>query len=197
MPSETVELVSSLIPYGFELLDERSGYPARIRDQWQQRLWQTARATAMRRGWSRRASSDHARRPPARACGERARCARRGGGRESRSRCCAGWQHPDGARLVEAVTTALTHGELLGRSVVARAIKGRVVGRHRGHLAPQTPRSSLPHVFALMDELRLRRATPRPSQDLRPRSAALAARSPPPRRAVPDGRVRHPVRHGA
>jgi hypothetical protein len=39
-----VELVSSLIPYGFELLDERSGYPAGIRDPlWHQRLFETQR----------------------------------------------------------------------------------------------------------------------------------------------------------
>src|SRR5205814_1620713 len=38
------ELVSSLIPYSFDLLDARSGYPAGIRDPaWQQRLWQTLR----------------------------------------------------------------------------------------------------------------------------------------------------------
>src|SRR6185503_2675659 len=41
---EALDFVSSLIPYGFELLDERSGYPAGIRDpRWQQRLWQTLR----------------------------------------------------------------------------------------------------------------------------------------------------------
>ena len=58
---------------------------------------------------------------------------------------------------VEGVQTALTQGELMGRGrIVAGAMEQVLVGRHRGHLAPGTPRSGLaPHVFALMDELRL------------------------------------------
>ncbi len=76
------ELVSSLIPYAFELLDARSGYPAGIRDpQWQQRLWATQRdggdvATLVA------ACLVEITRPCARASPrERPRCIRRGGGR--------------------------------------------------------------------------------------------------------------------
>ncbi len=38
--AKPIEIVTSLIPYAFELLDERTGYPAGIRDpEWQQAIW--------------------------------------------------------------------------------------------------------------------------------------------------------------
>src|SRR5437868_10493283 len=38
--SKPAEVVTSLVPYTFELLDSRTGYPAGIRDpQWQQAVW--------------------------------------------------------------------------------------------------------------------------------------------------------------
>src|SRR5262249_20870681 len=66
---------------------------------------------------------------------------------------------PGRRELIEGVQTALTHGELLGRGrIVAKSVELVMVGRQRGHLAPDTPRSGLaPHVLALMDELRLPR----------------------------------------
>ena len=160
LPDETVELVSSLIPYGFELLDERSGYPAGIRDPaWQQRLWQTQRdkgdvsglvaacLVEITRGIRHRGLPASV--PDARAAAEVA----------NSLAVLRGLATPGRRELVEAVQTALTHGELLGRGrIVARAMELVLVGRHRGHLASATPRSGLaPHVFALMDELRLPR----------------------------------------
>nr|MBA3500496.1 VWA containing CoxE family protein [Deltaproteobacteria bacterium] len=156
--SETAELVSSLIPYAFELLDARSGYPAGIRDpSWHQRLWQTQRdrgdvamlvsqclveITRLIRAKGLPASV-----PDARAAAEIA----------ISLAALRGLAAPGRRELVEGVQTALSQGELMGRGrIVASAMEQVMVGRHRGHLAPGTPRSGLaPHVFALMDELRL------------------------------------------
>lgn len=152
------ELVSSLIPYAFELLDARSGYPAGIRDpQWQQRLWATQRdrgdvatlvaACLVEITRAVRARGLPASVPDAHAAAEVASSL-------ARLRGLAG---PGRRELIEAVTTALTHGELLGRGrIVAKAMEQVLVGRQRGHLAPGTPRSGLaPHVAALAEELGL------------------------------------------
>ncbi|HEU0030460.1 MAG TPA: DUF5682 family protein [Kofleriaceae bacterium] len=172
-PSERVDLVSSLIPYGFELLDERSGYPAGIRDPaWQQRLFQTQRERGdvgalvaqclveITRGVRQRGLPASV--ADARAAAEVAQSLA----------SLRGLATPGRRELVEGVQTALTHGELMGRGrVVARAMELVLVGHHRGHLAPGTPRSGLaPHVFAVMDELRLPRGVPTPMtepEDLR------------------------------
>ncbi|MDB4960731.1 MAG: hypothetical protein JWP01_730 [Myxococcales bacterium] len=156
--SVTTELVSSLIPYAFELLDARSGYPAGIRDpMWQQRLWQTQRdhgsvgtlvaACLVEITRAVRARGLTASMPDAHAAAEVA----------AALASLRGLAAPGRRELVEAVQTALTHGELLGRGrVVARAMEQVLVGRKRGHLAPGTPRSGLgPHVAALFEELRL------------------------------------------
>lgn len=155
---DDVELVSSLIPYGFELLDSRSGYPAGIRDpMWQQRLWQVQRERGdvttlvaaclveITRGV--RARGLPASVPDARAATELASSLAR----------LRGLAAPGRRELVEAVQSALLQGELLGRGrVVARAMEAVLVGARRGHLANGTPRSGLgPHVAALLAELRL------------------------------------------
>jgi uncharacterized protein DUF5682/VWA domain-containing protein len=164
------ELVSSLIPYAFELLDARSGYPAGIRDpQWQQRLWQTQRdggdvgalvascLVEIARGVRGRGLPASV--ADARAAAELALSLAR----------LRGLRAPGRRELVEGVQSALTHGELLGRGrVVARAMEQVLVGRHRGALAPGTPRSGLsPHVLALMDELRLPRGPMQEPEDMR------------------------------
>ncbi len=158
--SQRVELVSSLIPYGFELLDERSGYPAGIRDpMWQQRLFETQRdkgdvqalvaacLVEITRGIRQRGLPASV--PDARAAQEIA----------ISLAMLRGLATPGRRELVEGVQTALTHGELMGRGrIVAKAMQHVMVGRTRGHLAPETPRSGLaPHVLALIDELRLPR----------------------------------------
>jgi Mg-chelatase subunit ChlD len=155
---EPIELVSSLIPYAFELLDERSGYPAGIRDPaWQQRLWQTLSGGGdpgelvaaclveitreiRRRGLPASVPDAHA---AAAVAGSLAQLRR--------------LPAPGRRELVEAAQTALAHGELLGRGrIVAHAMEHVLVGRRRGRLARGTPRSGLaPHVLALLDELRL------------------------------------------
>ena len=170
MPSHSVELVSSLIPYGFELLDARSGYPAGIRDpRWQQRLFETlARrgdVTALvaeclveitravrARGLPASVSDAHAATELAMSLA-----------------ALRGLAAPGRRELVEAVQTALAQGELLGRGrVVARAMEKVMVGSQRGHLADGTPRSGLgPHVAALLAELRLPHAQMVEPEDIR------------------------------
>ncbi|HEX3473772.1 MAG TPA: DUF5682 family protein, partial [Kofleriaceae bacterium] len=164
-----VEIVSSLIPYGFDLLDARSGYPAGIRDPaWQQRLWETLRdggdvgalvaacLVEITRGI--RARGLPASVPDAHAATEVAMALAQ----------LRGLAAPGRRELVEAVQTALTQGELLGRGrVVARAMEPVLVGTRRGRLAAGTPRSGLgPHVAALLAELRLP-AEPRETEDVR------------------------------
>jgi hypothetical protein len=167
---ETVEMVSSLIPYGFELLDERSGYPAGIRDpMWQQRAWQARASGEPISGLvaaclveitrAIRARGLPASVPDAHAAAEIALSLAR----------LRGLAEPGRRELVEAVQSALAQGELLGRGrVVARAMEQVLVGRKRGALAAATPRSGLaPHVEALLVELRLPHAHGADAEDVR------------------------------
>lgn len=158
--SDDLELVTSLIPYAFELLDARSGYPAGIKDPaWQQRLWETLAAGGDPRDLVAACLVEITR--EVRALGlaasvpDAAAAAAVAGSLAQLRRLPA----PGRRELVEAAQTALAHGELLGRGrAVARAMERVLVGRRRGTLAPGTPRSGLaPHVLALLDELRLPR----------------------------------------
>jgi hypothetical protein len=168
--SERAALVSSLIPYAFELLDARSGYPAGIRDPaWQHRLWQTQRdrgevAVLVAQCLVEitrliRAKGLPAAVPDAHAAAELA----------ISLAALRGLAAPGRRELVEGVQTALAQGELFGRGrVVAGAMEQVLVGRHRGHLAPGTPRSGLaPHVLSLMDALRLPRGAMQEPEDVR------------------------------
>lgn len=152
------DVVTSLVPYGFALLDERSGYPAGIRDpEWQQAVLEAAgdpeaveaaAASLIVRICARVRELGHPAGP-----GE-AREALRLAVDLARLR---GLPAPGRGELVEAVQTVLTHAEPLGRGrVVARAAGDVLVGRRTGVLAPGTPRSGLaPAVEALVASLRL------------------------------------------
>jgi hypothetical protein len=152
------EVVTSLVPYGFALLDERSGYPAGIRDpEWQQAVLEAggdpaaveaAAASVIVRICVRVRELGHPAGP-----GE-AREALRLAIDLARLR---GLPAPGRGEVVEAVQTVLTHAEPLGRGrVVARAAGDVLVGHRTGVLAPGTPRSGLaPAVEALLAELRL------------------------------------------
>lgn len=170
-------MVSSLIPYAFELLDSRSGYPAGIRDpMWQQRLWATQKspdtsgiAPGVERASGRSRVGEDVAALVAACLVEITREVRARGLPASvpDARAAAevaislahlrGLPAPGRRELVEAVQTALSHGELLGRGrIVAKAMQSVLVGHARGRLAPDTPRSGLgPHVAAVMTELRL------------------------------------------
>ncbi len=161
-PSEKVTkhaaVVTSLVPYTFEQLDSRTGYPAGIRDpEWQQAIWHG--------GATSRAVGRTVARLAVRVCRElrrRGHPASVADAREvirfatdlSRLR---GLAAPGRRELVEAMQAALAQGEPLGRGrAVAAAMQTVLVGHRRGRLAMATPRSGLgPHVEELLAELRL------------------------------------------
>jgi Family of unknown function (DUF5682) len=153
-----VEVVSSIIPYSFELLDSRSGYPAGIRDpEWQQAVLEAgadparieaALVSAVVRVCRRARELGH----PAGVPDERE--AVRVAVDLARLR---GLPAPGRRELVEALQTCLAQGEPLGRGRAIAAAMGRVLVGHRsGSLARGTPRSGLgPHVEELVARLRL------------------------------------------
>ncbi|MCZ4099316.1 DUF5682 family protein [Streptomyces sp. H39-C1] len=136
---------ASLIPYTYPLLDERSGYPAGIRDpEWQHLVLRAAGSpaaideallgTAVRICAELRAQ-DHPSGPAdareiVRLAGDLARL--------------RGLPAPGRGELIEAVQTVLTQGEPLGRGrAVARALERVLVGTRSGRPAPDAPRSGL------------------------------------------------------
>lgn len=157
--TDKAEIVASLIPYAFELLDSRSGYPAGIRDPlWQQHVFgvlaggdrtiedeltsSIVDVCRTMRGEGHVASAPDAH-EATRVAFDLARL--------------RGLPSPGRRELLEALHSALSQGELLGRGrVLARALERVMVGRRRGRLARGTPRSGLaPHVDALLEELKL------------------------------------------
>lgn len=135
----------SLIPYTYALLDERSGYPAGIRDpEWQHLVLRAAGSpaaideallvTAVRICAELRAQ-DHPSGPAD------AREIVRLAGDLARLRALPA---PGRGELIEAVQTVLTQGEPLGRGrAVARALERVLVGTRSGRPAPAAPRSGL------------------------------------------------------
>jgi Family of unknown function (DUF5682) len=145
VPVRTREVASSLVPYRFDLLDSRSGYPAGIRDpQWQQSVYLAAGNVNEIDSALTSYAVDIARRLRERGhvvstpdAQEAVRIARdlavlRG--------------LPTAARreLIEGVQTAFVHGEPLGRGrVVANAMETVLVGRVSGVLPKDAPRTGL------------------------------------------------------
>jgi Mg-chelatase subunit ChlD len=182
---DDVELTTALIPYSFEQLDERSGYPAGIRDPlWHQRVFDAggnshkSTASDKTRKRTRKKASPQPDQAAVledidlatsdfivsicremRAAGHPANAAN---GKEvlriARDLAALrGLPAPGRGELIEAVQTCLTHGEILGvgRSV-AQALETVLIGTQQGQLPPQTPISGLtPHVLALLSELNL------------------------------------------
>lgn len=161
-------LATSLIPYAFDLLDSRSGYPAGIRDP----AWQQAMLAAHRTA-SPVLEVDAA---LSQAVVEVCRVVRRlghvAGTPEAREAIrlardlarLRGMDAPARRELVEAIQTVLGRGELLGFGrVLARAMDEVLVGRRRGTVAAGAPRSGLfVHVQQLLGALSL----PGPSQSM-------------------------------
>ncbi|MBX7197471.1 MAG: VWA domain-containing protein, partial [Sandaracinaceae bacterium] len=143
------EVITSLVPYGFELFDSRSGYPAGIRDPlWQQRSFEVLRDGKEHDALVAECVASIARSIRGRGhvagvpdAAEAARLARD----VATLRDLAA---PGRRELLEAIESAFGQGERLGRGrVIARALEEVLVGRARGRLAPGTPRSGLaPHV---------------------------------------------------
>ncbi|KXK58761.1 hypothetical protein AWW66_27945 [Micromonospora rosaria] len=149
---------TSLVPYAFDLLDSRSGYPAGIRDpRWQQLVLTAAGDPERIRAAAARAVTDLCR--ELRAAGHTA-----GTGEAAETVRLADdlarlrdLPAPGRGEVLEAVTTVLGQGELLGRGrALATALETVLVGTERGRTAPGTPRSGLgPAVEADLTALRL------------------------------------------
>ncbi|MFI9122617.1 DUF5682 family protein [Streptomyces bikiniensis] len=162
-PSAPNAAVTSFVPYSFDLLDSRSGYPAGIRDP----LWQQAVLTAA-------GDPERIREAAAAAvtglCREMRRAGHTAGTGEAaetlRLACdlaaLRGLPAPGRGELLEAVTTVLGQGEPLGRGrALARALEAVFVGTARGRISPRAPRSGLgPSVEEELSRLRL----PRPEE---------------------------------
>ncbi|MBT2232439.1 DUF5682 family protein [Nonomuraea sp. NEAU-A123] len=150
--------VTSLVPYAFDLLDSRSGYPAGIRDpRWQQAVFTAGGEPERVRDGAARAITDLCR--ELRAAGHTAGT---GEAIETLRLACdlarlRGLPAPGRGELLEAVTTVLGQGEPLGRGrALAKALDTVFVGTERGRTAPGTPRSGLgPAVEADLAALRL------------------------------------------
>ncbi|MFE0413666.1 DUF5682 family protein [Streptomyces tendae] len=144
-PADRSDWVTSLIPYTYALLDERSGYPAGIRDpEWQhlvvraagdpgalaEALTHTAvRVCAALRGLGHPSGPADAR-EIVRLASDLARL--------------RGLPAAGRGELVEAVQTVLAQGEPYGRGrAVARAMEQVLVGARGGRPAPGAPRSGL------------------------------------------------------
>ncbi|WP_217549940.1 DUF5682 family protein [Streptomyces sp. GbtcB6] len=139
------EWTTSLIPYTYALLDERSGYPAGIRDpEWQHMVLETAGdPTALNEALTSAAvricaglrdlghpSGPADAREITRLAGDLARL--------------RGLPAAGRGELVEAVQTVLTQGEPYGRGrAVARAMENVLVGTRVGRPTPKAPRSGL------------------------------------------------------
>ncbi|MEE6257914.1 vWA domain-containing protein [Plantactinospora sonchi] len=151
-------VATSLVAYAFDLLDSRSGYAAGIRDpRWQQAVFtaggdpervREAAAWAVTELCRALRSAGHTA-----GTGEAVETLRMA---EDLARLRA-LPAPGRGELLEAVTTVLGQGELLGRGrALARALESVLVGTDRGRLAPGTPRSGLgPSVEAELAALRL------------------------------------------
>jgi uncharacterized protein DUF5682 len=152
------EVVTSLVPYTFELLDSRTGYPAGIRDpEWQQAVWRSEGSPG--------AIIHSVSGASVRICRELRRLGHAAGVPDAREvvRVTSDLANlrdlpaPGRRELVEGLQTALAQAEPTGRGrAVAAAMQRVLVGTRRGKLAPGTPRSGLgPHVEQLLAELRL------------------------------------------
>jgi hypothetical protein len=151
-------VVTSLVPYAFDLLDSRSGYPAGIRDpRWQQAVFTAGGDPERVQGAAARAVTDVCR--ELRAAGHTA-----GTGEAAETLRMAGdlarvrgLAAPGRGEVVEALTSVMGQGEPLGRGrALARALEVVLVGTDRGRIAPGTPRSGLgPCVEAEVAALRL------------------------------------------
>ncbi|MER7169227.1 DUF5682 family protein [Micromonospora sp. NPDC000207] len=173
--------VTSLVPYAFDLLDARSGYPAGIRDPlWQQSVLSAGGDPERIRAAAARAVTDLCR--ELRAAGHTA-----GTGEAAETVRLAddlarlrNLPAPGRGEVLEAVTTVLGQGDPLGRGrALARALETVLVGAARGRTAPGTPRCGLgPAVEADLVTLRLPNPeSPKPREvRLDPLRTALDAR---------------------
>ncbi|MFG2325877.1 DUF5682 family protein [Streptomyces sp. NPDC048568] len=162
--AEPSEWTTSLIPYTYALLDERSGYPAGIRDpEWQHLV--------VRAAGDPDALEEALTRTAVRVCAELRGLGHPSGPADAReiTRLASDLARLRGlpaagrGELVEAIQTVLAQGEPYGRGrAVARAMERVLVGDRGGRPAPGAPRSGLaPAVETELSRLGL--PGPRPS----------------------------------
>ncbi|WP_351231889.1 DUF5682 family protein [Streptomyces sp. NPDC002133] len=163
-------VVTSLVPYSYALLDERSGYPAGIRDpEWQRGVFLTGGDTAR--------TDELLVSTAVRICAAVRSAGHPSGPADAREvvrvardlAALRGLPVAGRGELAEAAQTVLTQGQLFGRGrVVAGAMEEVLIGRRQGRLAPGTPRSGLgPAVEALLAELSLPGPTAPERRELR------------------------------
>ncbi|MEU9800335.1 DUF5682 family protein [Streptomyces sp. NPDC051000] len=151
-------VVASFVPYSFDLLDSRSGYPAGIRDPlWQQAVFEAGGDPVRVRDAASVAVTG--------VCRELRRAGHTAGTGEAaetlRLACdlamLRGLPAPGRGELLEAVMTVLGQGEPMGRGrALARALEAVLVGAGRGRITPHAPRSGLgPAVEEELAALRL------------------------------------------
>lgn len=159
------DVTGCLVPYTFAQLDSRSGYPAGIRDPgWQQAVVDSGLDAELIRASAIRAITGITR-----ALRDATHPAGPGEAAET-SRVALdlatlrGLPAPSRRELIEAVTTVLAQGEVLGRGrVVAKALEQVLIGQRRGQLAPGSPPSPLRE--SIVAELHAARVSPeRPQQ---------------------------------
>ncbi|WP_327181645.1 vWA domain-containing protein [Streptomyces sp. NBC_01334] len=136
---------TSLIPYAYALLDERSGYPAGIRDpEWQDMV--------LRAAGDPQALEEALTGAAVRVCAALRDLGHPSGPADAReiTRLASDLARLRGlpaagrGELVEAVQTVLAQGEPYGRGrAVARAMERVLVGTRTGRPAPDAPRSGL------------------------------------------------------
>jgi Mg-chelatase subunit ChlD len=155
--AERAELATAMIPYSFEQLDERSGYPAGIRDpHWHQRVFHARNIEDINADTGdlivaicrELRSAGH---PVNAADGKEV--LRMAGDLAA----LRGLPAPGRGELIESVQSCLTHGELFGLGrAVAQALETVLVGSQAGALPSEVPRSGLaPHIESLLAELNL------------------------------------------
>ncbi len=152
-----VPIAISLVPYSFEQLDERSGYPAGIRDPaWHQAVVQCDSSRALEAAAGRMVTS---------MCRE----LRRAGHAASTPDAIEmmrwmkdlarlrGLAAPGRSELLESIETCLLQGDLFGRGqAVARAAEKVLIGRRRGTVTSAVPPCGLDqHLRTLLKQLRL------------------------------------------
>ncbi|WP_260465151.1 DUF5682 family protein [Arachnia propionica] len=144
-PPTEGDVTGCIVAYTFAQLDSRSGYPAGIRDPgWQQVVVDSGLDPEVIRAEATRAITEITRAlrqatHPA-GPGEAAETARIALDLAT----LRGLTAPSRRELIEAVTTVLAQGEVLGRGrIVAAALEQVLIGERAGRLAPDTPVSPL------------------------------------------------------
>lgn len=168
MTSDLESVGVSLVPYGFEQLDERSGYPAGIRDPiWHQcmveatsrEMMDSAAVTMVVDICRNMRQRGHVAGTPDAA--EAVRMMRD-------LAIMRGLPSPGRSELIEAISTCLAQGEINGRArEVARAAEEVLVGRRRGSVTNRTPRCGLSlNIDQMLSDLSLPNSSDKPNLNL-------------------------------